>query len=539
MKPFNGLSSGGGGDAAASARHQPPPAQETFAIRDLIAAKLDTVGSWRRKKEATTAAAATTAQAQPLKQEEQEEAAEEEEEAETPLSPQAEQVEVMDLTNESDEEEEGEEEEEAEEEEAEEEEAMPPAPEKGDDDASAAAAAAAADREATPARWDTASVPGVVGIRFVLRLEAFGGHVYCVRISYGGNSGRELGCIYTLREAVDVYNTEAAKRGKALNVYRPEHERDAAIEATTERGAAIAATTAAPPPPPEKGTQQQTRKKRKKPPQPPPPLPSRRTKLPRVCNVEGHERDERGTAPPDTRPPTDTKPPVRYVAPTVRSPVSAGARAVPGLTGVYFTQETGKYHASVWYGCNANPIRHWFGPVDTLCEAVEMYNNEARRVGKALTILPPEHEHGNAPSPPAARKKRVAPAAAPAPLASSSPGKKPKPTKTAPAPPARGSGGRSGGGGGGGGAADGGRGTSVPVPPPPQRSPQQPQQQPQQQPPQQQPPQEPPQGGGGDANVQRMMDKIAALEQYSKALQSQNELLLSSAGALARQVAQG
>jgi hypothetical protein len=37
--------------------------------------------------------------------------------------------------------------------------------------------------------------------------------------------------------------------------------------------------------------------------------------------------------------------------------------------------------------------------------------------------------------------------------------------------------------------------------------------------------------------MQRMMDKIAALEQYSKALQSQNELLLSSAGALARQCA--
>ena len=40
-------------------------------------------------------------------------------------------------------------------------------------------------------------------------------------------------------------------------------------------------------------------------------------------------------------------------------------------------------------------------------------------------------------------------------------------------------------------------------------------------------------------DVQRMMDKIAALEQYSHALQSQNELMMSSAGALARQVARG
>jgi hypothetical protein len=52
-------------------------------------------------------------------------------------------------------------------------------------------------------------------------------------------------------------------------------------------------------------------------------------------------------------------------------------------------------------------------------------------------------------------------------------------------------------------------------------------------------------GGRGEeaedgSSERRMLDKVAALEQYNQALQSQNELLLSSAGALARQVvAQG
>jgi hypothetical protein len=197
--------------------------------------------------------------------------------------------------------------------------------------------------------------------------------------------------------------------------------------------------------------------------------------------------------------------------------------AIPGLVGIKLESSGKKYSVKISGKYGIGTGKH-IGVAPTLREAVDLYNKEAKRHGKTLQVLKPENQR-------AADAAVVAMAAAKEnatislPLAPCTPAAK-KARKTAPATSARGSSEA------GGGAAGGGRGTSVPVPPaalPPQ------QQQPQHEPPQQPPPQQPPQGD----DMQRMMDKIAALEQYNQALQSQNEMLLSSADALARQVAQG
>ena len=409
-------------------------------------------------------------------------------------------------------------------------------------------------------------VPGLTGIR----LTSF--HKYEAKVSYNGKQ-QILGKVETIQEAVDLYNMEAKRLGKPLNVLTPEHRRAAAAAATVFTPDTLKHTC---------------------------------FELLRRAGAEGlvassvketavaaglfTGKDSKCLSGCMTRVAWAVRGPVPgrwYHRDFVESPTAAadGCIRVGGLgmgrgrgaagvghpvpmppPGCYSQQQRPRQQQVTHHGETTQQQRRRQQqqqqspppktPRDPQPGGATTARGEGSRAGGGGAAsggrgtLVPVYPRTPALQPCGQQQRRAAATAA-ATAAAAAAGGKTKSKTTARATAAitasRGDVGSGWGAGG---------GTSISVPPPPphafchhlqqhhgetfQQQGQQQQQQWKHQPHQHPPPAQRGGKGEGDApDVRRMMDKIAALERYNKALQSQNEMLLSSAGALARQVAHG
>ena len=106
-----------------------------------------------------------------------------------------------------------------------------------------------------------------------------------------------------------------------------------------------------------------------------PPILSPRTKRPRLVPAKYVALD------PDV-PPTVTRAPKHTSSPNEKKRTKY--TTVPGYTGIRVSSNTGRFNVEI----GKKPDRLYLGTVDTLREAVELYNMEAKKRGKPIQPLP-------------------------------------------------------------------------------------------------------------------------------------------------------